>query len=68
MLILGPDNHKLLPDVFGNKMIDENSSIKRFYPLEFEVDYFGGSYENDYIALIPFIDIEQLQREYESVD
>ena len=61
MLILSPGNSELLPEPFARLMLDDDSPIKDCYPWDFEVDPFGGNFEHDYIALLPFIDVAKLK-------
>ena len=68
MLILSPLNSILLPKPYANLMTQEDSPIKEFFPEDFKVDPFGGSFEHDYIALLPFVDINKLLAAYKSVD
>ena len=68
MLILSPLNSVLLPKPYADLMTLESSPIIQFFPEDFKVDPFGGSFEHDYIALLPFIDIEKLLNAYKSVD
>ena len=68
MLILSPLNSVLLPQPYADLMTLEDSPVSEFFPEDFKVDPFGGSFEHDYIALLPFIDINKLLKAYYSVD
>ncbi|KAK4626443.1 5'-3' exoribonuclease 2 [Fulvia fulva] len=52
-------NH-VLPKPFHPLMTDEDSPIKEFYPLEFEVDLNGKKFAWQGVALLPFIDEKKL--------
>ena len=41
-------------------MVNEDSPIKMFYPVEFETDLNGKQQEWEAVVLIPFIDERQL--------
>ena len=41
-------------------MVNEGSSIKHFYPVEFETDLNGKQQEWEAVVLIPFIDEGEL--------
>ncbi len=41
-------------------MVSEGSTIKHFYPVEFETDLNGKQQEWEAIVLIPFIDEKEL--------
>ncbi len=64
MLILSPFNSVLLPKPYADLMTKPSSPVKQFFPEDFDVDPFGGSFEHDYIALLPFINIEKLMSAY----
>ena len=42
-------------------MVNEDSTIKRFYPIEFEPDLNGKQQEWEAVVLIPFIDESELK-------
>ncbi|QIW97182.1 hypothetical protein AMS68_002700 [Peltaster fructicola] len=52
-------NHTI-PAVFHPLMTDEDSSIKEFYPVDFDVDLNGKKFAWQGVALLPFIDEKRL--------
>lgn len=52
-------NHTI-PSVFHSLMTEDDSPIKEFYPIDFEVDLNGKKFAWQGVALLPFIDEKRL--------
>ncbi|OLN95304.1 5'-3' exoribonuclease 2 [Colletotrichum chlorophyti] len=50
----------VLPDVFHDLMLNEDSEVIDFYPTEFEIDLNGKKMAWQGVALLPFIDMPRL--------
>eukprot|EP00916_Digyalum_oweni_P014833 GHVL01024268.1.p1 GENE.GHVL01024268.1~~GHVL01024268.1.p1 ORF type:complete len:1581 (+),score=236.97 GHVL01024268.1:171-4913(+) len=60
MAVLPPGSSNLLPSSFQSLLHDENSPIKSFYPITFDIDMEGTNVPWGGITLIPFIDQKKL--------
>lgn len=60
MGVMPPASNHTLPAVFHPLMTDEDSPIKEFYPLDFEVDLNGKKFAWQGVALLPWIDADRL--------
>ena len=70
LLVMPNESMDLLPPAFHVLLKDKNSILKSpvdYFPSEFEIDPNAAIYENDYIALLPFVDDEILDRAYTSI-
>lgn len=56
-----------LPEPFQKLMIDDDSPIKDFYPLEFEIDMNGKKMLWQGVALLPFVDAQRLKDQMATV-
>jgi len=62
LLILAPTNKSLLPPIYA-ELLNENSKLREpfdYYPSTFEIDPFGAVWEHQFIAKIPFMDMQLL--------
>lgn len=60
MSVLPAASRHALPEVFHPLMLEEDSEIIDFYPVDFEVDLNGKKMAWQGIALLPFIDMPRL--------
>jgi 5'-3' exoribonuclease 1 len=58
--VLPPASKILLPRPFQGLMMNDDSPIKDYYPVEFHTDLNGKEQEWEAVVLIPFIDEERL--------
>lgn len=67
--IIAPKNVKLLPEQFHDLMLSPESELvsNGYYPDTFEIDYEGKTKEHMGVALLPFIDVEVVRKNYEMV-
>jgi len=56
LAVLPPKSSRLLPETFGDLMTNDNSSLLKFYPKDFELDMNGKKNLWEGIVLLPFID------------
>ena len=54
--VLPPASKSLLPRAYQGLMLNEDSVLKSFYPVEFATDLNGKQQEWEAVVLIPFID------------
>lgn len=69
LAILSPINSELLPPEYQH-LLKPDSILRHpydFYPDHFEIDPYGAIWEHQYIAKIPFIDENLLEKAYSSV-
>jgi 5'-3' exoribonuclease 2 len=52
-----------LPEPFHKLMADDDSPIKDFYPLEFQIDMNGKKMLWQGVALLPFVDAQRLKEQ-----
>ena len=64
--VLSPKSKDLIPDPINN-LLNSNSPISQFYPLDFKIDLRGKKYEWQGINLLPIIDDELLIQQYENL-
>ena len=70
LLVMPNESMDLLPSAFHVLLKDEKSILKSpvdYFPSEFEIDPNDAIYESDYIALLPFVEDEILERAYTSI-
>ena len=60
MGVMPPASNHTIPPVFHPLMTDDDSPIKEFYPLDFEVDLNGKKFAWQGVALLPWIDEKRL--------
>lgn len=53
--VLPPVSCGLVPEKVKEVMVDENSTLSRYYPRDFEIDYEGKMVEHEGIARLPFV-------------
>ncbi|PXF46409.1 5'-3' exoribonuclease 4 [Gracilariopsis chorda] len=68
MAVLPPESADLLPNPMKELMINPNSPVSRFYPIEFDVDQNGKRNSWEAVVVVPFIDERSLLREVNSID
>ena len=56
LTVLPPASKSLLPRAYQGLMLNEDSVLKSFYPVEFATDLNGKQQEWEAVVLIPFID------------
>lgn len=66
LCILPPSSKSLLPCEFHH-LFDEKSPLVDIYPKEFEVDYEGKTQDHEGVVLLPFADIQKVEKEYSKV-
>jgi 5'-3' exoribonuclease 2 len=54
-----------IPKCFHHLMTEESSPLIHYYPVEFPIDLNGKKYEWQGVALLPFIDADELLRHVE---
>jgi 5'-3' exonuclease len=54
--VLPPGSRRFLPAPYQRLMIDADSPLNHYYPLDFPIDLNGKKHDWEAIALIPFID------------
>jgi hypothetical protein len=54
--VLPSHSSNLLPKIYSELMLSEDSKIKSFYPVEFKVDYTNVNKEYKGVIILPFID------------
>jgi 5'-3' exonuclease len=60
MCILPKESAELLPEPFRNQLLEKDSILRQpvdYYPDSFQEEQYGSLKEHEYIALIPFLDI-----------
>ncbi|CAF3827113.1 unnamed protein product, partial [Rotaria sordida] len=67
MAVFPSQSRKFLPIEWQSLMMEKESSIIDFYPLNFCVDLNGKRYEWQGVALLPFVDEKRLHRTLEHV-
>ena len=67
MAVFPSQSRKFLPSEWQSLMIEKESPIIDFYPLDFCVDLNGKRYEWQGVALLPFVDENRLHRTLEHV-
>eukprot|EP00038_Savillea_parva_P027465 m.59700 g.59700 ORF g.59700 m.59700 type:complete len:976 (-) comp7911_c0_seq1:228-3155(-) len=60
MAVFPPDSAHLLPEPLGQVMVDRESDIAEFYPLDFDTDRNGFRHDWQGVALLPFVDEARL--------
>lgn len=60
MGVLPAASRHAIPDKFHPLMLDDDSPIKHFYPEDFVVDLNGGKFKWQGVALLPWIDADEL--------
>lgn len=72
LLIMPIQSIDLLPNEFAHLIEDEQHSILRtpidYYPINFEIDPNDAYFESEFIAILPFLEEELLEKAYQSVD
>lgn len=71
LLIMPLQSIDLLPIEYAHLIKDEKSILKSpidYYPTEFEIDPNDAYFESEFIAILPFIEDELLDKAYLSVD
>ena len=61
----------LLPEEFSNLITNPDGILRKpidYYPTNFEIDQNDGPYESSYLAILPFMNDELLEKVYLSVD
>lgn len=75
MTVLPPISSHLLPKPFGQHLIDLKSELRNyqpdengngidFCPCEYEVDAYGADFESQFIAILPFVTNEVINKVY----
>ena len=67
MAVFPSQSRKFLPIEWQSLMLEKESPIIDFYPLNFCVDLNGKRYEWQGVALLPFVDEKRLHRTLEHV-
>jgi len=60
MMILPPQSANLLPVQFRPYMLSDQSPLIHYYPIDFELDYYGKQFRWETHPKIPFIDPQEL--------
>ncbi|CAN8071157.1 unnamed protein product [Agarophyton chilense] len=68
MAVLPPESAELLPSPMQELMVNPNSSVAKFYPVEFNVDQNGKRNAWEAVVVVPFIEEESLLREVNAID
>lgn len=62
--VLPPRSSKLLPSPLDNLLTSPQSKLYKYYPRNFEIDYDGKRRDFEGIVKIPYVDLEELRKEY----
>lgn len=68
MCILPKQSSELLPEPFQEYLTSPDSPLRKdidFYPDEFEDDMYGSTRPHEAISLIPFLNLELINKVYE---
>ena len=71
LLIMPIGSIDLLPKEFEHLIIDTNSMLRNpidYYPTKFDIDPNDAYFESEFIAILPFLEEELLEKAYLSVD
>lgn len=66
--VMPPNSADLLPKAYQKLMLESSSPIQKFYPDDFYVDLNGKQNAWEAIALIPFIDTDELIKAVSKID
>ena len=66
--VLPPQSSHLLPSCLGNLITNEQSSISKYYPRNFEIDLSGKRREWEGIVIIPVADFNDIKKEYDKYE
>ena len=61
MIVLPSDSKDLLPNSYAKKMIDPESDIIDYYPIDFDMDIINKRYLYECIPYLPVINMKRLQ-------
>jgi 5'-3' exonuclease len=67
LCILSPNSKNLLPSQFHD-FFNNDSPLKDIYPSDFDIDYEGKYMEYQGIAILPFVDMKRMIKEYEKIE
>lgn len=67
--VLPPSSANLLPSVYGRLMTSPKSPLVKegYYPMDFKIDYEGKLKEYQGIALLPFVNYNEVHKNYEKM-
>ncbi len=71
LLVMPLESIALLPDEFSNLVTNSQSILRNpfdYYPENFEIDPNDAYYESEFIAVLPFLGNDLLEKAYQGVD
>ena len=71
LLVMPLGSIVLLPDEFSHLLTNSESILRSpidYYPENFEIDLNDAYYESEFIAVLPFLDNDLLEKAYQSVE
>jgi 5'-3' exonuclease len=67
LMVLPKNSHDLLPNPL-NKLANNDSSLYRFFPDSFEIDFTGKYKEWEGVVIVPIIDAKLFMDEYNKLE